>query len=114
MNEKIFCEKCGTILEIKTTKEKNKFALCENCGFVKEINSDIISYEKEPEKEKIGEGVVKEVKIPGFPHKCKKCGYSECNIYDLGASYSDEASIYLYQCKKCNYVERQADGTGNK
>jgi len=32
----------------------------------------------------------------------------------LGASYSDEADVYLFQCKKCGFVERQADGSGNK
>lgn len=114
MHKKIFCENCGTILLVKTSKEKKKFGICENCGFIKQIRSSIISHEKEIKKSKVGEGIAKESKTQGFPHKCKKCGYKECDIYDLGASYSDEANVYLYQCKKCGHVERQADGTGNK
>ncbi|MEK6891413.1 MAG: hypothetical protein AABX03_04740 [Nanoarchaeota archaeon] len=114
MKNEMFCDECGSILEVKTTKEGKKFGIC-NCGFAKEVHSDIISSEIEPKRKEVGEGViVEETEIPpGFPHTCKKCGYKEAEVYDLGASYSDEANKYLFKCLKCGYTERQADGTGN-
>ena len=113
MKEKIFCDLCGRILNVQKIGEK-KFAFC-SCGFIKEIHRDIIGTEIETKQKEIGEGIViaKETKM-GFPHKCKKCGFPYCEIYDLGASYSDEANIYLYQCKECGFVERQADGSSNR
>lgn len=108
-----FCELCGKILEIKAESDKI-IAYC-SCGFIKEVESGQISSEKIIKKDNIGEDIVVESnKIEkGFPHICKKCGYDECDVLDVGAPYSDESNIILYKCKKCKYVERQADGTGN-
>jgi|SRR3989344_2060816 len=113
MKENIFCDSCGSILNVKNMGNQ-KIAFC-SCGFIKKIHKDIIGTEIETEQKEIGEGIIiaKETKR-GFPHKCKKCGFSYCEIYDLGASYSDEANIYLYQCKECGFVERQADGSSNR
>ena len=113
MKHRIFCGSCGKILKIKTTQEGKKFGLC-SCGFAKEVSLDIITSDRQKEKEQIGEGIAVENKTKkGFPHKCKKCGYSESEVYDLGASYSDEASVYLFKCLKCGYVERDAYGSSN-
>ena len=67
-----------------------------------------------PQKAQVGEGIALPEKSAGFPNTCKKCGYEECDVNDLGAPYSDESNIILYTCKKCGFVERQADGTGNR
>lgn len=114
MDHRIFCDKCENILYVKHINGK-KVGVCVNCGNTKKVNADVISDEKEPLVKKRGEGIVKDDvdKFQGFPHKCKKCGYSESEVYDLGSSYSDEANKYLFKCKKCGYVERQADGGGN-
>ena len=114
MHKNIFCDECGNILDVKLVDRK-KFGFC-SCGFVKEVSSEVISDEKEPERVKIGEGIINEnssEKLSGFPHTCKKCGCEESEVYDLGASYSDESNKYLFKCKKCGFVERQADGSGN-
>jgi len=111
MEEELFCDECGKIMDIVKIKNK-QFLIC-SCSFVKELKSDIKTSEKIPKKSEIGKGVAVEIKTHGFPHKCKKCGFGECDVYDLGAKYSDESNVYLYQCKKCGYVERQADGSGN-
>jgi len=107
-----FCDVCGKILEIKTTKEKT-FGICK-CGYVKEIEDSVSVSEKGRRKQKVGKGVAEAVVEKGFPHICKKCGFGECEVYDLGASWSDESNIYLFKCKKCGFVERQADGSSNK
>jgi DNA-directed RNA polymerase subunit M/transcription elongation factor TFIIS len=107
----LFCDDCGKIMNIVKTGDK-QFLIC-FCGFAEELNSDV----KTSETHKItlvGEGVAKKQKSKGFPHKCKKCGYNGCDVYDLGAPYSDESNVYLFQCRKCGYVERQADGSGNR
>lgn len=110
-DKNVFCDSCGKILEIKTIAN-NQLGIC-SCGFIKRIKL-LTTSEKMPEKDEVGEGVAVEIQTHGFPNKCKKCGYGECDVYDLGASYSDESDVYLYRCKKCGYVERQADGSGNK
>ena len=70
--------------------------------------------DKGSKKIEIGEGVLRRIETPGFPHDCKKCGHDQCDVVDLGAQYADESNIYLYTCKKCGHVDRQADGTGNR
>jgi len=107
-----FCPKCGKILDVKN--ESNLLiGLC-SCGFVKKINSEIYFSEKTI-KDIRGKGIAEDKGgKEGFPHVCKKCGHTQCDIHDLGAPYSDESNIYLFKCKKCGYVERQADGSGNK
>jgi len=104
----MFCKSCGRILQLK---ENNNVVIC-ICGFANEA-SEVSFSQKGEKKEKIGKGVYKEAKSLGFPHTCKKCGHERCDISDLGVFYGDEANIYLYKCKKCGYVERQADGTSN-
>lgn len=112
MSKNIFCDECGKILKIRNAGGL-KLGICE-CGFVKEIHHGVTSSEKITRKEKIGEGVAVEDKEKGFTNVCKKCGYNKCDVYDLGASYSDESDIYLFKCKKCGHVVRQAEGSGNK
>ena len=70
--------------------------------------------EKTRKKEEKANGVFSaEETAEGFPHKCEKCGHGEADVHDLGAPYSDESNVYLFKCKKCGYVKRQADGSGN-
>jgi len=107
----LFCDKCGSILKIKI-EEGRYFGVC-GCGCIKEVASGIFGSGIMKKKEEKGEGVLQEDVSRGFPHVCKKCDYGECEISDLGCAYSDESNIYLYKCKKCGFVERQADGTGN-
>jgi len=70
------------------------------------------------EKEKIkhrdvGEGVVKEQDVfATYKHKCKKCGYGEAEMMDLGAQYSDEDELVMIKCGKCGYTERVEKKTG--
>jgi len=108
-----FCDNCGKILYLENENEK-VIARC-ICGMQKEIGSAYISSEKLKKEKEVGEGIIIESDEieSGFPHVCKKCSYPECDVLDVGAPYSDEANIILYKCKKCKYVERQADGTGN-
>lgn len=107
-----FCPDCGNILLIRID-EFRIIGSC-RCGFFKEIEKGFLPSEKQVYSEK-GKGVFeKEMGAEGFPHKCGKCGYEEAEVYDLGASYSDESNIYLFKCKKCGYVGREAEGSGNK
>ena len=71
--------------------------------------------EKLKKKEELGDGVLdlEEHESEGFPHECGKCGHTEADVVDLGQQYSDEASIYLFKCKKCGNVKRDAYGSGN-
>jgi DNA-directed RNA polymerase subunit M/transcription elongation factor TFIIS len=104
-----FCTKCG-----KPLKATEGLVEC-SCGFTKILDSKISSTEKIKKPEEKGKGVAEEKETTkGFPNKCKKCGYKYSNVIDLGASYSDEANIYLFKCKKCGNVEREAYGSGNK
>ncbi|PIZ83872.1 hypothetical protein COX97_00305, partial [Candidatus Pacearchaeota archaeon CG_4_10_14_0_2_um_filter_05_32_18] len=59
MKHKIFCDSCGKILEIKTSKDEKKFGLC-SCGFIKEINYEVITSDKQKEREEQGEGIAVE------------------------------------------------------
>jgi len=107
-----FCPDCGRALTIKFN-EFRMIGSC-RCGFFKEVERGFLPSEKQVYSEK-GEGVLeKENEMEGFPHICGKCGHGEAEVYDLGASYSDESNIYLFKCKKCGYVGREADGSGNK
>lgn len=110
----MFCNTCGKILNVKKNEEGRVFGVC-SCGFSKEADSDfVVSQDVKKEKEK-GAGVLKEneTECRGFPNVCKKCGYGECDIHEILPSYSDEASVILYRCKRCKFVHRQHDGTGN-
>ncbi len=105
-----FCTVCGKILELRKNGEEN-IGVC-SCGFVTPITE--LTFAQPQEREQKGEGVLKEESsLAGFPHICKKCGYGECDVVDLGPPISDESNVYLYRCKNCHFVERQADGTGN-
>ena len=108
----MFCELCGKILNVNSSE--NKLLGACSCGFIKEINSDF-SFTEVIKNNNIGSGVLdqNDLLTSGFPHTCSKCGYSECDIDDLGVQIGDESNIILYRCKKCKYVERQADGSGN-
>jgi DNA-directed RNA polymerase subunit M/transcription elongation factor TFIIS len=72
-----------------------------------------ITSEKPKKKEHHGKGVFEHREEKGFPHRCKKCGYEEADVADLGISYSDESAKFLFRCKKCGYVERYAEGSSN-
>jgi len=73
-----------------------------------------IKFSEEIKHEPVGEGILKEDSSgKGFPHTCKKCGYQQAEVVELGASYSDEADKFLFTCKKCGFTEKQHDGTGN-
>ncbi len=103
-----FCKECGKILELE--KETN-IGKC-SCGFTTTLPE--INFSNHIEKEELGSGILEEDSSSGgFPHICKKCSHGECDVADLNPPYSDESNIYLYRCKKCKFVERQADGTGN-
>lgn len=113
MKGKLFCDSCGKIWKIE--KENNKIiAKCE-CGFSKEFEDSPIYSEKIREKDYVGEGIIKEnIDInDGFEHICPKCGHNRCDANLIPAHYSDESDISLYKCKKCNYVDRDADGSSN-
>ncbi len=112
MSKHIFCDKCGKILQIKTDNNK-VHGIC-NCGFSGEITPLIFKDKSFSKQEETGKGVAKKPKTLGFPHVCIKCKYKECDLEVIGAPYSDESDIYLYKCKKCGFIERQADGSGNK
>ncbi|MEK6825955.1 MAG: hypothetical protein AABY00_04165 [Nanoarchaeota archaeon] len=110
MNGIYFCKQCGKILELQK-KEENNTGIC-SCGFTTIIPE--IAFAQPKEKEQVGAGVIREeTSTGGFPHTCKKCSYGFCDPTQINAPYSDESDIYLYRCKKCKFVERQADGTGN-
>jgi DNA-directed RNA polymerase subunit M/transcription elongation factor TFIIS len=102
-----FCDKCGKpLIMVDNT------AIC-YCGFRKKA-SKISASEKIPEPTKKGEGAAEKNKSDkGFPHKCNKCGYEFAEVTDLGVFYSDESSIYLFKCKKCENTERDAYGSSN-
>jgi len=105
-----FCTKCGKPMKIGT-----ETAIC-SCGFVKQVNPTHFNETiKKPVKK--GEGVLKESDenkcAKGFPHKCGKCGCEFADVSDLGVFYSDESSVYLFKCKKCGKVERDAYGLSN-
>ena len=84
-----------------------------SCGFEKQIESLSFS-EKSRRAKEIGTGIFNEPETTAYyPHKCNKCGSMKAIAYDLGIFYSDEANVLAYRCKKCGYIERQSDGTGN-
>ena len=101
-----FCPNCGKILNVE-----NEIGKC-RCGYNQKIEKDFSNSEK-IFKTEIGNGIIDEKNSAGFPHKCKKCGCEESEVVDLGAGVADEANIYLFKCKKCSNVERQADGSCN-
>ena len=107
-----FCPDCGRVLSIRSN-EFRMIGSC-RCGFFKEVERGFLPSEKRVISEK-GQGVLEtEKEAEGFPYICEKCGHGESEVCDLEASYSDESNIYLFKCKKCGYVERQAEGSGNK
>ena len=99
MSKLEFCPDCGKVLTIRTN-EFRMIGSC-HCGFFKEVERGFLPPEKIISSEK-GQGVFenKEEK-GGFPHLCAKCGNYEAEVYDLGASYSDESNIYLFKCRSC-------------
>jgi len=107
-----FCEKCGKMLEISNFMDV-RVGNC-SCGFKKFIYAETGFEDMTKKADKIGAGVLENKEDgQGFPNTCKKCGHTLCDIHDLGAPYSDESNVYLFKCRKCGYVERQADGSGN-
>jgi len=112
MKNSMFCDVCGKILN--TTKNENGqvFGVC-SCGFKEEICSGFVVSQNVVKEKERGEGILIEAETRGFPNICKKCGYGECDIHEILPSYSDEAGVILYRCKKCKFVHRQHDGTGN-
>ncbi|MEA3329650.1 MAG: hypothetical protein U9Q06_02800 [Nanoarchaeota archaeon] len=102
-----FCKKCGKLI-----MGNEEFEKC-SCGFINQTK-DISSSEKLKHPRKKGRGIIyKKESEDGFPHKCKKCGHEFSEVTDLGASYGDEASVYLFKCKKCKHTERDAYGASN-
>ncbi|MEI6849462.1 MAG: hypothetical protein WCK29_00325 [archaeon] len=113
MKDRLFCDACGKIWKFE--KENDKIiAKCE-CGFSKEFQDFPVYSEKIKEKEYVGEGVIKEHNEinEGIDHTCPKCSHNKCEAALVAAHYSDESDLIFYRCKKCSYVERQADGSSN-
>lgn len=109
-----FCPDCGRVLSLREREWDFLMIGSCRCGFFKEMERGSLPSEKMISSEK-GQGVLeKENETEGFPHTCIKCGCEEADVSDLGASYSDESNIYLFRCRKCGYVGRDADGSGNK
>lgn len=106
-----FCDICGEMLQPLKLETTEMVGICKS-GHI-DMSFSLESSQENKIEEK-GEGVHREYEGPGFPHKCKKCGYEECDLTEIGAPYADESDIYLYKCKKCKFTERQADGSGNK
>lgn len=107
----IFCDKCGKMLDIKLQGDK-QIGICK-CGCIKEIQSFNFTDRIYKPEEKAKGILDNKESSKGFPHICDKCGHTEAYIHDLGASYSDESNVYLFKCKECGYVKRQADGSSN-
>ncbi|MFA5993300.1 MAG: hypothetical protein WC796_06345 [Candidatus Pacearchaeota archaeon] len=106
-----FCDNCGKLLIVK------KVGSC-SCGFSKEITKELVVSEQIQKVRKKGEGIIdseneNRKEMEGFPHDCKKCGHGEASVSEVKTGYSDEADIYIFKCKKCGFVERQADGCSN-
>lgn len=111
MKKKLFCPKCGELLTFTNVSDV-KLGVC-SCGFIGEVDEDFVISEK-PIKVTEGKGIlVPDQDKDGFPHTCDKCGYGKADVVDLGASYSDESNVYLFKCKKCGYVSRDAYGSSN-
>ena len=92
------------------TKDDKLIGRCV-CGYEQEIKINVGEHGK---KDNIAKGIYQEKENEeGFPHVCPKCGHTQSDVHDLGAPYSDESNVYLFKCKKCKHVERQADGSGN-
>lgn len=109
-----FCPDCGKILSIREREWDFQMVGTCRCGFSKEVERGFLPSEKIINLER-GKGIAEnKEETEGFPHICNKCGYGESEVFDLGASYSDESNIYLFKCKKCGYVSREAEGSGNK
>jgi len=112
MKKMEFCPDCGRVLTINS-REFRMIGSC-RCGFFKEVERGFLPPEKMIYSEK-GQGVLENKEEEGgFPHVCEKCGNGGADVFDLGASYSDESNIYLFKCKKCGHVGRDAEGSGNK
>jgi DNA-directed RNA polymerase subunit M/transcription elongation factor TFIIS len=108
-----FCDKCGKPLQTRKDNEMDILIGYCSCGFKKLIAYNK-SYSDIQKKKEIGKGVLeKQESTEGFPHVCKKCGFDKADVVELGIPYSDESAVFLFKCKKCSYVERQSDGTGN-
>ena len=112
-----FCDKCGEIMGVNKQMGLS-MAICA-CGNYKQVSSDITIKDKLSAKKDIGRGVldanagIHNKEDEGFPHICPKCNYGEADVKDLGAFLSDESNVYLFKCRKCGYVYRQADGCSN-
>ena len=114
-----FCPKCKDMLilaplaypeksskKIFTKGNKDK-SVCHNCGFIRHSKVDLSSNENLPEKEEVGDGVVKGDNIfATYEHKCKKCGYDKAQVIDCRVFYSDEDTVIFLKCGKCGFSER--------
>lgn len=102
-----FCINCGKPVELNKNIKK-----C-SCGFTNVVNSKTSFTEeiKKQDREVNGVLILEKFKEGGFPHKCKKCGYEYADVTDLGSSWADESNIYLFKCKKCGNVTRDAYGS---
>jgi len=111
-----FCDNCGKLLGLGKDFSGSAAVRCTFCGEGKILGEVKVS-EIKVFKESVGEGVLDQAEhdlSEGFPHICKKCGHGEADVHDWGIGYSDESSIHFFRCKKCGFIERQSDGTGNK
>lgn len=111
MNTSFFCGKCGRMLTAYDGRLEQDVVCA--CGHTQKMIHELTAGEKLSHAEKIGGGVVRPDTKGGFPNVCKKCGHEGADVTDLGSPYSDESPIYLYRCKKCGFVERHSEGTGN-
>jgi len=105
----LFCGKCGKLMKIEDRNGKTFGKCC--FGYDKEI---VLNIAEKGKKDELAKGVFDEKESKeGFHHVCQKCGHVQSNVVDLGSPWSDESPVYLFQCKKCKNVERQADGSSN-
>jgi DNA-directed RNA polymerase subunit M/transcription elongation factor TFIIS len=110
--KEVFCPRCKKLIS-KLDNFRGGILACD-CGYLENEEIPLCISEKSKKKAEFGKGVFENrSNTPGFPNKCKKCGYSESEVVDLGISFSDESSRFLFKCKKCGYVERYAEGSSN-
>ena len=102
-----FCPECSRII--------NPNGKC-GCGYEDPSKEPAILSEKIDSVKKIEVEVVEDdsdkYRIE-MKHVCKKCGYNKAEVKDLGVMVADESPVTLFTCLKCNFTERQSDGSGS-
>ncbi len=107
-----FCPKCGTLMQLKSVKQKGEVELvyvCPKCGHTEKYSEKKVLEEKLRAEEDAIKVITEQANLDTLPTvtaTCPKCGNNKAYWWMVQTRAADEPPTQFYRCTKCGYTWR--------